>query len=152
MRRLLICLVVIISTVAVAVIFYDKTSFGKSLTASPISPSLSIFPSASVLQGEPIMMVLNSVAGTSSTSSIVAVQKMFFDGKPLDVFLYQSKPTAFIGIDLSKKPGVYVLKTVLTNGKILQKNITVANARKPSHLSAYQKSSVEIRPPQRTNS
>jgi murein DD-endopeptidase MepM/ murein hydrolase activator NlpD len=60
--------------------------------------------------------------------TILEIQNISFDSLPINISLYKSKPTAFIGIDLNKKPGVYVLSVTLSNGQVINKNITV-NAR-----------------------
>ena len=115
----------VIATTSITTSVTTSVTTSKPLVAAvataPILPTLAVLPSTSVLQGDPLMVVVNG-AGTTSTST---VQKITFDDQSLDVMTYKSKPTAFIGIDISKKPGVYVLKMTLANGKIVQKNITV---------------------------
>ena len=83
------------------------------------SVSISALPSSSVTQGEPIMIQVNNLSVTASVKSVV------FDNNNLGVFSYQSKPTAFVGIDLNKKPGTYQLVATLSDGKIIQQDITI---------------------------
>ncbi len=54
------------------------------------------------------------------------VKKITFDGKAVPVFIYQNTPTALVGVDLNKKPGVYKLTLTLSSGKIITKNVTVS--------------------------
>ena len=68
------------------------------------------------------------IHGATTTASI---QKLTLDTTPLKVFLYQKTPTALVGIDLNKIPGVYTLKAVLRNGQTLSKTITIDARTKP---------------------
>jgi murein DD-endopeptidase MepM/ murein hydrolase activator NlpD len=81
--------------------------------------SLSYSPSV-IMQGEPFMIKVN---GNTTLSSI---KKITFDGKVVPVFMYQKIPTALVGVDLNKKPGVYKLNLTLSNGKVITKNVTVS--------------------------
>lgn len=97
----------------------------------PVQPTLIIQPSLTVEQGDPIMVTL---AGISSTSTI---KSLLFDGKPLEMVIYNSKPTAFIGMDLHKNPGTYAIVATLfdknnsaSSTLTLKQNITVI-ARPP---------------------
>lgn len=81
--------------------------------------SLSYLPSV-IVQGEPFMIKVN---GNTTLSSI---KKITFDGKVVPVFMYQNTPTALVGVDLNKKPGVYKLNLTLSNGKVITKNVTVS--------------------------
>lgn len=83
------------------------------------TPSISIFPEA-FIQGEALKIVVGNV------SDLAVVKAVLFDGKPVGVFMYQGKVTALIGIDLNKKPGDYTLLVTLSDGKVLEKNITVS--------------------------
>lgn len=82
------------------------------------APTITVFPDK-VIQGEPVMVTVNGVSGAA------AVRKISFDGGTVGVFLYQRKPTALIGIDLSKKPGIYKVTATLSDGTVLSKNISV---------------------------
>jgi len=87
------------------------------------APLISATPER-VLQGEPLIITIESL------NPPLTVEKLVFDGKPIDIFLYQSKPTAIIGIDLNKKPGVYIATTTLSNGEVLIKEITIVKREK----------------------
>ena len=82
--------------------------------------SLSFFP-AQVVQGEPLMIQVNNNS---------PVQKITFDGRKLDVFIYGGKPTAFYGIDLRKKTGTYDVITEFSNGSTIKSTITVGERKK----------------------
>ena len=92
--------------------------FGNTVLAEKMS--VSFFPEQ-IIQGEPLMVQVNS----SST-----VQKITFDGKLQKVFQYNEKPTSFIGIDLRKKPGVYEAVAELSNGSIIKNIVTVGERKK----------------------
>ena len=89
------------------------------------APAVTIFP-ATVIQGEPVMVTVQNVSGAA------AVSKISFDGKSVNVFLYQGKPTALVGIDLNKKPGDYKVVVTLANGTTLTKVVTVGARAKVS--------------------
>ena len=83
------------------------------------TPASLVVASSSVRQGDPIMV---SVVGSQGTSTI---KKMTFDGEPLFINIYKSKLTAFIGVDLHKKPGTYTIRATFTDGGIITKKIIV---------------------------
>jgi len=89
-----------------------------AVSATTTPPSILVSPDR-VIQGEPVLVTLDDVVGTSSVKSIT------FGGAPLNVFLYHDKVTAFIGIDLHKKPGTYQISVVLSDGTRLQKDVVV---------------------------
>ncbi len=82
------------------------------------APAVTVFPDT-VMQGEPVMIVIENVSDMS------AVSKIYFDGKIADLFWYQGKPTALIGIDLNKKPGNYKVVVNLADGSTISKIISV---------------------------
>lgn len=88
-------------------------------TSVVVSPKINVNPSI-VLQGEPAMISVENV----STSTIV--QEISFAGQPIKFFIYKSKPTAFVAIDLSKKVGQYGITAKLTDGTILKNTLTVS--------------------------
>ena len=87
------------------------------------APTVTVFPDK-VVQGEPVRVTIENVAGKAS------VRKILFDGKPVGVFLYQGKPAAFIGIGLNKRPADYKLVVTLANGNKLEKIIAVGEREK----------------------
>ena len=99
-----------------------------------VSPTLITFPEK-IQRGDPVMI---TVVGLTKISE---VKEITFDGIHVPVFLYSpegkqasngagKKVTAFIGVDLRKKPGNYNLKVKLTNGQTLEKVITVLEREK----------------------
>ncbi len=94
-----------------------------ALVLVPVAVSasaISVIPE-NPIQGEPLRI---EIVGTTSASLL------FFDGKKIPVFTYKNAQTAFYGIDLYKKPGHYKIVAALTDGKILEKNITVLERTK----------------------
>lgn len=79
---------------------------------------------ASVIQGEPLMAVIEGMRDIS------AVKKITFDGKSLGVFIYQGKPTVLIGIDLRKKTGNYELIAQFSDGQSIKKIVNVGAREK----------------------
>lgn len=71
------------------------------------------------LQGEPVMVQLQGV------KTVTEIQKGTFEGTSVRFFLYNTIPTAFVGVPLEKKPGEYIVRVTLKNKKILQTVITV---------------------------
>lgn len=88
--------------------------------------SLSFSPEK-IIQGEPFLVKINGLAGASS------VKKITFDKSAIGVFMYQGKPSAFVGIDLNKKPGAYELVAELSGGQILK---TIINVEKRAKIEA----------------
>ena len=86
-------------------------------------PALAVFPDT-VIQGEPIRVTVENVSGAA------VVRKITFDGKAVAVLSYQGKLSAFIGIDLNKKPGSYKLVVTLADGNKLEKIILVGKREK----------------------
>lgn len=96
---------------------YPAFSAEQSIISLTVSPE-------QVIQGEPMMVAISGVKNISDVSQIT------FDKAPLGVFMYQGKPTALIGIDLRKKPGVYELLVKLSGGQIIKKNINIVAREK----------------------
>ena len=80
-------------------------------------PTISYSPTA-IMQGDPFVVSIGGV-------EISQIKRLTFAGSIVPVFLYQGKPTAFIGVDLNKKPAIYKLRMVLLSGKIISKNVTI---------------------------
>ena len=59
-----------------------------------------------VMQGEPFM-----VSGVDD----FVIKEIFWNGKPVPVFVYQGIPRGIIGVDLYQEPGDYKLKILFTN-------------------------------------
>lgn len=86
-------------------------------------PALSIRPEG-VIQGEPIMIIVNGVSG------IDTVQKILFDGKSLWFFVWNGKPAALLGLDLNVKSGVHEVTVKMENGEIFKKVFSVGERTK----------------------
>ncbi|MBX4215717.1 M23 family metallopeptidase [Candidatus Parcubacteria bacterium] len=91
------------------------------------APSLSITPET-VIQGEPIMVQADG-----------PVSKMTFDGKKLDVFTYNGKPTALIGIDLNKKAGTYKLSVTSADGTVTRDVVVGARVKEEKPVGIPEK-------------
>jgi len=89
----------------------------QAFSATSINPSLTLNPNA-VIQGEPVMVTFKNL-------KISEIKSVTYDKKTLSVFLYKNNPTAFIGVDILKKPGTYEIAATTTNGKILKSFLTV---------------------------
>ncbi len=87
------------------------------------APTLSYFPTA-IEQGQPFMVFVGGVSDLSS------VKKITFDGQSTGVFMYQNTPTALVGVDLNKNPGLYKLVLTLAGGATVTKNVTVSSRQK----------------------
>lgn len=77
-----------------------------------------------VIQGEPLMAAVEGV------KSVSAIKKITFGGQPVGIFMYQTKPTALIGVDLKKKAGDYELTVEFSDGQSIKKTITVGAREK----------------------
>lgn len=77
-----------------------------------------------IIQGEPLMVVIDGVNGISS------VKKITFDGETVGVFSYKGKPTALVGVDLKKKAGDYDLIVLFSDGQSIKKVISVGAREK----------------------
>lgn len=89
-----------------------------SAQTSTQTTSISLFPEE-IRQGDPFMAIIDG-------AEISSVKKLTFDGKKISVFLYQSKPSALIGIDLNKKSGTYKLLLEFLDGSVAEKNVEIA--------------------------
>ena len=92
------------------------------LLVSAGAPTFSIKPE-NIIQGEPLMVQIEG-------ADISDVKSVSFDGKGVAVFLYQGKPTALIGIDLNKKPGVYNLTATLVSLETITTSVTIGKREK----------------------
>ncbi len=106
----------IISTLLIFASFYATTAFAQVA-------AISIMPE-NILQGEPAMISIDGLVPG------VTVQELSISGKIVPIFKYQSRSTGLIGIDLNKKPGIYVIVAMLSNGQILTKNLIVIKREK----------------------
>lgn len=80
--------------------------------------TISFTPTA-VIQGEPVIISVENLAGTST------VQSISFNQKALGVFDFKGKPSALVGLDLRMAAGNYPVKVVFSDGKILTQNLIV---------------------------
>ena len=105
-------------------IFFLATFFFLPAFSHAASPAISVFP-ASVIQGEPVEIIVQN-ATTSQVKSIS------FAGKTLGLFSYENTPTAFAGIDINQKPGIYQIFVTLSDGSVLKNIMTVGERKKVS--------------------
>lgn len=91
----------------------------RSVSAAASPATLAVQP-ADIIQGDPVMIAIEG----AHTSSALGIQ-ISFGGKPLKVFMYKGKPTAFYGFDLKKKGGVYTVTAQLLDGTTLKKSVLV---------------------------
>jgi murein DD-endopeptidase MepM/ murein hydrolase activator NlpD len=101
----------LIRYIAFALFFLPGGVFAASLNVSPENP----------MQGEPVMI---TVTATST------VENIYFENKKLGIFTWNGKPTAFYGIDLYKKPAIYKVSAMLSNGELLLKDVPVISRKK----------------------
>lgn len=83
---------------------------------APVSLSLS---PARVIQGEPALITIDGLVSASTITSLT------FDGKPLAVFVDESRFGALLGIDFHKKPGSYPLILTLDDTRKFEEKIEV---------------------------
>jgi murein DD-endopeptidase MepM/ murein hydrolase activator NlpD len=86
----------------------------------PLGVSISINP-PDIRQGDPAEIMLNGVKNVSEVKSLT------YKGKNLGVFMYDNKPTAFVGIDLKEKTGSYPLVLTLKDGSVYKQSIFVGS-------------------------
>jgi murein DD-endopeptidase MepM/ murein hydrolase activator NlpD len=77
------------------------------------------FSPANPLQGEPVMVSVEGLSGTTTVSSIT------FNGKKSGVFAFNGRASALIGLDLRMAPGSYPITAALSDGKTISKSLTV---------------------------
>lgn len=76
-----------------------------------------------VIQGDPVLL---QVSGAKLSS----IKKLTFENKDLNIFNYQNKPSALIGIDLNKKAGDYEIFLELNAGGVSTSSLKVINREK----------------------
>lgn len=91
---------------------------GSSQLAEPTTTavSLKVVPNT-VLQGDPALI---EVLGLSSTSSIASLT---YNGRALDLFIYDGHPAALVGVDLKAKTGSYPIVLRLAGATEVSKEI-----------------------------
>jgi murein DD-endopeptidase MepM/ murein hydrolase activator NlpD len=94
-----------------------------SVAAAAVKPVSVVVSPASVMQGEPMLVTVRG-------ATRAAVKSISFSGVPLGVFTYRNIPAALAGIDLNKAPGTYTVSVKLSDGRTLQRDITVAERKK----------------------
>lgn len=78
-----------------------------------------------VVQGEPVLVTVKGI-------DIRDVRKLVFDGKSVPVFLYNGKPTAFIGVDLAARAGKHKLRLTTLDRDSIEGAVAVVARRKVS--------------------
>lgn len=79
--------------------------------------SVAIIPNE-VFQGEPVLIQISDAKKSE-------IKKLTFDKASLNIFDYQNKPSALVGIDLNKKDGNYKVTLLLNNGSSTESVLTV---------------------------
>jgi murein DD-endopeptidase MepM/ murein hydrolase activator NlpD len=116
MRILFLATAIIVASIVALALFWHRL----------YTPSLTVVPSTQIAQGDPIMIKVEGVSGTSS------IKTALFNGVPISLFLYRGTPTGLIAIALGKKPATYPLSVTLSNGTVLTKEITVTKRNQPT--------------------
>jgi murein DD-endopeptidase MepM/ murein hydrolase activator NlpD len=76
-----------------------------------------------VIQGEPVLIQVDGI-------KLSNIQKISFDGKSLNIFDYQNKPSALLGIDINKKAGDYKILLVPKAGSSSESILIVKEREK----------------------
>jgi murein DD-endopeptidase MepM/ murein hydrolase activator NlpD len=76
-----------------------------------------------VIQGEPVLIQING-------AKISDIKNLTFDGKNLNIFNYENKPSALLGIDLNKKSGNYNISLKFKNGSTTESTLIVKDREK----------------------
>jgi len=76
-----------------------------------------------VAQGEPVLIQIDGV-------NISDIKKLTFDKTNLNIFNYQNKPSALLGIDLNKKSGNYLIFLDLKNGSSTEETLVIKEREK----------------------
>lgn len=86
-------------------------------------PAVLVLPE-SPMQGEPVLISLPGIKNLSDVRSIT------FDSLVLPVFLHQNRPTAFVGLSLTSKPGNHTVTVSLSSGETLKRTVVVGERKK----------------------
>jgi murein DD-endopeptidase MepM/ murein hydrolase activator NlpD len=79
-----------------------------ALTSASGLPTLSVSPIVPV-QGEPMKIQIEG-------AELDSIKNLSFDGMSVPILKYLQKPVGFVGIDLTRKPGVYKFDLELKDG------------------------------------
>lgn len=100
------------------------TAFSPDVVASAAGAvSVAVFP-ISVIQGEPTLITVEGLDAS------VFVKNITLDQVPLRVFTYRALPSALAGIDLNKKPGIYGISALLSDGRTIKTEVNVGERKK----------------------
>ena len=122
MKRILIASAIAVAMIGISYPFssYYKNSFAKTSAVKVIlPPKVSVIP-AEVIQGEPVMISVDNLVASTTVTDIL------FANKSVKFFLYNSKPTALVPVDLNRKVGDYSIVVKLSNGSVLKNSLTVS--------------------------
>jgi hypothetical protein len=97
-------------------------------TPKPTAISISVTPTT-VIQGEPVLLTVEGLSDISKIASFT------YDGKPLWIFPYNSKPSSLIGLDLRLEPRSYPLVLTLKDGKVIQSKLVVG--KREVHVETF---------------
>ncbi len=84
--------------------------------------SISLTPET-IIQGDPVMITI------LGTTTFARVQTIKIGNETLQPFLYDGMTRAFYGVDLTKKPGTYVVTATLMDGTVFTQ-VMIVEARK----------------------
>lgn len=107
--------------IALAIILFSRETVAPTIRLSQelSTTTISIYPEK-IIQGNPVMI---QVDGPS-------IRELSFGNKQIPTFVFNDTVTAFIPIDLNKKPGVYPLVITLADNSKIEKDIVVAAREK----------------------
>lgn len=141
MKKILIIIGVVLG---LAIVFYFFGATNKTIAPDSLqvvkTPETTATPSANaslsdtlpkivteplvVIQGDPVMIRVENLSASTS------VQKILFAGKSISFFIYNTKPTAFVPIDLGGRVGEYDISAELSDGTVLKNTVTVLTRTK----------------------
>ncbi len=127
-------MLLIVFLAALVAVYFIQDSLNKPLseTSEPVATSTPeeiikeagiVVTPAKIIQGEPLLIQIENLVGTSTVKSIS------FDGATIPVFTEDGKPSALVGIDLRGRVGAYPVVVTLSSGEVLKKEVVVG-ARK----------------------
>jgi hypothetical protein len=87
--------------------------------------SLAVLPVAP-LQGDPLLVEVRGLSGTST------IRALKFKNEPVALFVEGGRVKGLYGLDLRIPPGTYPLTLTLTDGRVIEESVAVAERRMPS--------------------
>lgn len=103
----------------------EKGNVDEPVKPLPTASPAIIITSREILQGDPVLLRIEGIKGTSPVKSFT------FNNRPLVVFEHGGKPAALLGIDLRSATGTFPVVATLADGKQLQTTLTVKDRVMP---------------------